>query len=191
MKKLKNKYYLLRHGECTSNIKRISSYSWEKEDPLTENGKNQAKIISKRLEEYKIDLIYCSPFRRTKETLAAINENLGIKEKKIFFDKRLEENNFGITDKKNYDEFHKLFNSQEEYFQIPVPEGENYLDVNKRILEFINEVEKKYQNKKILIISHGVPLRIFELTAKGLNNKKIIEELKKKNSQKREEIICI
>lgn len=174
----KNKYFLVRHTECVSNVKKISSYSWEKDDFLTENGIKQAKNLAKKLKKYKIDLIFCSPFRRTKETLEIINKELKINYKNIFFDKRLVENNFGITDNKHYDEFHKLFSSEEKYFEIPVPLGENYADVKKRISEFLSEVESKYSNKNILVISHGFPLRMLELVAKNLTKEECIIHLR-------------
>ena len=115
----RNKYYLVRHTECISNVRKISSYSWEKDDFLTENGTKQAKKLANQLKKYKIDFIFCSPFKRTKETLEIINKKLKINPKNIFLNERLVENNFGITDGKHYNEFHKLFSSEEKYFETP------------------------------------------------------------------------
>ena len=184
----KNKYYLVRHAECISNVKKISSYSWEKEDILTKTGIKQAEKLGDKLKNYKIDLIFCSPFTRTKQTLIIINKELKIDSKKIFFDKKLVDNNFGISDGKHYDEYHKLFSSEESYFETSVPYGENYTDVKKRVSIFLKEVESKYKNKKILIISHGFPLRMLELVAMDLNLKECIEHLRDSHFVQREEI---
>ena len=184
----KNNYYLVRHTECISNVKKISSYSWEKDDFLTENGIKQAKKLADQLKKYKIDLVFCSPFRRTKETLEIINKKLKINQKNIFFDKQLVENNFGIADNKHYDEFHKLFSSEEKYFETLVPFGENYANVKKRVSDFLSEIESKYSNKNILVISHGFPLRMIELVAKNLTKKECIIHLRDSHFVQREEI---
>ena len=184
----KNKYYLVRHTECISNVKKISSYNWEKEDILTKTGIKQAEKLSNKLKNYKIDLIFCSPFTRTKQTPVIINKELKIDSKKIFFDKKLVDNNFGISDGKHYDEYHKLFSSEESYFETPVPYRENYADVKKRVSIFLKEVESKYKNKKILIVSHGFPLRMLELVAMDLNIKECIGHLRDSHFVQREEI---
>ena len=132
----KNKYYLIRHTECISNIKKISSYKWEKEDTLTNNGIKQAQKLGNKLKNYKINLIFCSPFARTKQTLEIINKKLKLNTKQIFYESELKENNFGIADGKHYDEYHKLFSSAKAYFEMPVPYGENYADVRKRVSNF-------------------------------------------------------
>lgn len=184
----KNRYFLVRHTECISNIKKISSYSREKEDILTETGIKQAKILANKLKKHKINLIFCSPFTRTKQTFEIINKKLKLDSKKIFFDKRLVDNNFGIADGKHYDEYHKLFPTEESYFEIPVPYGENYADVKKRTDNFLFEIDSKYKNKNILIISHGFPLRMIELIAMNLSQKECIKHLRDSHFVQREEI---
>ncbi len=184
----KNKYFLVRHTECVSNVKKISSYSWEKEDILTETGIKQAEKLANKLKKYKINLVFCSPFTRTKQTFEIINKKLKLNTTKILFDKRLVENNFGIADGQHYDEYHKLFSSEKAYFETPVPYGENYADVKKRITGFLKEIESKYKNKNILIISHGFSLRMLELVAMNLNIKECIEHLRDSQFVQREEI---
>ncbi len=184
----KNKYFLVRHTECISNVKKISSHKWEKEDTLTEIGIKQAEKLANKLKKYKIDLVFCSPFTRTKQTFDIINKKLKLDSKKIFFDKRLVENNFGITDGKHYDEYHKLFSSEEKYFETPVPYGENYADIKKRTANFLKEIESKYQNKNILIISHGATLWMVESVAMNLSIKECMRHLRGGDYVQREEI---
>ena len=155
---------------------------------MTETGIEQAKKLGNKLKDYKIDLVFCSPFTRTRQTLKIVNEKLKLKINKIFFDKRLVDNNFGITDGKHYDEYHKLFPTEESYFENPVPYGENYADVKKRVSNFLSEIESNYKNKNILIISHGFPLRMLELVAMNLNIKEGIEHLRDSHFVQREEI---
>ena len=186
-----NRYYLVRHGESLSNTKNISSYSWEKEDPLTNEGIIQAKKLGEKLRDYKIDFIFCSPFRRTKETFNIMNKELKADLNNIFFDERLIEINFGSLDNKPYETFHKLFLSGEDYFKANVPNGENYSDVLQRISEFFSEVESNYSGKNILIISHGLPLGMFEIVSKGLTMDQSLSYLNSKSLSDREKICSL
>ena len=67
---------------------------------------------------------------------------------KNIFDKRLIENNFGIADEKHYDEYHKLFVSEEAYFETPVPLGENYADVKREQIIFYQKLNQNIEIKK-------------------------------------------
>lgn len=70
------KILLVRHGESMANSKKISQGNrdeWE-DTPLSENGKEQAKKVAKRLREEKIDLIISSDLKRARETAKEINK---------------------------------------------------------------------------------------------------------------------
>ena len=57
------------------------------------------------------------------------------------------------------------------------PNGENWNDVKERMLGFLNDTEGKYENKNILIISHGDPLWFLAGIIKGLEiNDKFLSE---------------
>ena len=43
------------------------------------------------------------------------------------------------------------------------------------MMDFILDFERKYQNKNILIVSHGYPLWILEGSAQGFNEEQIIK----------------
>ena len=46
------------------------------------------------------------------------------------------------------------------------------------MVDFLEEIDKKYRNKNILIISHGTPLYLLEGTVRGLKDEKLLEENK-------------
>jgi isoleucyl-tRNA synthetase len=45
------------------------------------------------------------------------------------------------------------------------------------MLNFLREIDKKYKNKKILIVSHGDPLWLFWGALKGLTNQEFLDEM--------------
>jgi broad specificity phosphatase PhoE len=183
MKLRNNQYFILRHGESLSNIKRVISCWPEKfYYPLTFKGRKEIKEAAKKLKKRKINLIFSSDLLRTKQSAEIIAKELGIKE--IFFDKRLREVNFGILNGKLIKETEKFWDregklSSLEYyskkFQIAPPKGEDYYETEKRIFDFLKEIDKMYKSKNILIISHSHPLILLEKVVYGYDLKKFVK----------------
>gem|GEM_PF-6587284 len=131
-----NKFTFLRHGESESNIKKIhSSTIGQFGDKLTINGKNQVLNIKEKIKD--IDIFISSPFERTKQTAELLSDN-------VIFEDRLKEKDFGTKNGKDIDNIGTD------------AKAENTLDVKKRVMEFLYEIDKKYDNKNILIIAHGI-----------------------------------
>ncbi len=167
-----NQYHILRHGQTIYQTKKrdiIYPCFGNDSVELTKQGEAQIEKVAKILKKEKIDLIFSSDFLRTKQTANIIAQKLKLK---IVFDKRLRDVNLGVWHGKSKKEFYQVFPRTEEkrFYERPL-EGESWLDCKKRILNFINEINQKYQNKKILIISHGDVLWLLEGAMKGLENK--------------------
>ena len=98
---------------------------------------------------------------------------------KINFDKRLREINTGTLNQKSVSQWENYFSSKAEKFTKRPPKGENRQDIQKRLKSFIKDIEKKYNNKNILIISHQDPLMLFLIIIKNLSKKALIKNWKK------------
>lgn len=157
-----NRYFAMRHGQSESNIGNnmhgVVSTRAENVDHLTEQGKAQALQAVESLKDEKIDLIFVSPFMRTRETLEILKEKLGYKDEQIVFDKRLSEIDAGELEGKNWDDYKNAFKDAKERFLSSSHKGESLLDVKNRMMNFVYEIEEKYKNKNILIISHNAAL---------------------------------
>ncbi len=173
---MRNKYILLRHGETIYQTKKKGLlYPWTSVNSvsLTKKGKEQVKSAVEKLKAKNVDLIYSSDFLRTRQTAEIVAKILGLK---IIFDKRLRDINFGIFYGGKIDEYRKFFiNKKQKFFKRP-PKGESWRDVKKRIIDFIKDIEKKYKNKTIIIISHGDPIWLLNGFLKGLSEKKLLEK---------------
>jgi broad specificity phosphatase PhoE len=170
-----NKYFLMRHGQAVSNVKNIISCWPEKfYNPLTKEGKKQVKESAKKLEFQKIDLIFASDVLRTKMTAEAVGKNLKIKPE---FDKRLREQNSGIFNNQPLDKISVFFGEMSvKRFKLKPKNGETYIDIQKRVLNFLKDIDKKYKGKNILIISHELPLILLEAKARGVLSKNFYKE---------------
>lgn len=179
-----NHYFILRHGESLTNKKKLTSCWPEKVySPLTKKGEKQIKLAARKLAKEKIDLIFSSDLLRTKQTSQIVGEALGIKPK---FDKRLREVDVGSFNGKPINEAGKFWATKNklsslEYYsrrwQIAAPGGENYRDIERRMWSFIKEIDKKYQGKNILIISHGRPLALLEKILLGQDSAWVIQNI--------------
>jgi len=177
----KNKYYILRHGETIYQTeKKKMMYPWPESEPvlLTKNGETQIKKIAKKLKNKKIDLIYSSDSSRTRQTAEIVAIELGVK---LFLDKRLRDINLGIYHGGEKAKFYQDFPDLEERFLKAPRKGESWSNCRERMVNFLKEIDKKHQNKNILLVSHGDPLWLLEGAMMGWQNKEYLKKTTKAN----------
>lgn len=165
-KKSGNTYRVMRHGESGKNVKNIVS-SDPLSNNLTEHGKEEVRQAVKTLIHDGIDVIYSSPFARTRETAELAADALNIPRSAIIFDDRLRELNFGSLSGKPYAEFIAYRETHSAHFTEPMPGGESYVEVKRRFGEFLYEVEGSLAGMRILIVTHAVGLESLATVARG------------------------
>ncbi|MDP3015178.1 MAG: class I tRNA ligase family protein [bacterium] len=184
IKKSGNRYFVMRHGEAEQNVKGILNSKLETNHYcLTEKGKKQVLAAAEILRQEKINLIFSSDLLRAKETSEMIADSLEISRDKIIFDKRIREVNFGIFDGKKSEEYRAYFSSHKERFEKIPPDGENFSQLKNRVSEFLYDIDKKYSNKNILIISHEAPILCMVAGAIGADIDKTLEITENKKEQ--------
>lgn len=173
---LKNTYYLLRHGEAISNVKQIvSSWPEELKNPLTIMGRKQVREAARKLKNKGISLIFSSDLLRTQQTADIVGRTLKIKPK---FDKRLREISFGGLNGRPAEELLYL-SFEKDRIKHSFQKSETYKNVLERVWDFFAEINRKYKNKNILVISHQCPLWILENRIKGLPLEEGLERVPK------------
>ncbi len=165
--KLKNHYFLLRHGQTIYQTeKRDILYPFPEDPPIpiTREGERQVKESAEKLKAKNIDLIFSSDFFRTRQTAGIVSRALGVE---VNFDKRLQDLNLGEFRGRLMKDYQDFFSEKKERFFKRPKAGETWNDLKKRLTDFLEEVEKKYRGKNILIISHGDPLWLLVGILKG------------------------
>ena len=173
--KVYNNYFILRHGHTnyTANlIEIIYPKSTRFELGITEQGKEDIKKLIPIIREKKVDLIFASDYLRTQITSKIIGEALNIE---IISDERLRDINLGAYEGRNKQEYYDDI-SPRKMFEEGAEGGESWMDCISRIESFIKDTEKQYQNKNILIVSHGDPLWLLE---RGIARKENIDKILK------------
>ena len=151
--------YVVRHGQTEWNV--LKKMQGSADIPLNEKGIEQAKKTKYNLENIDIDLIFCSPLMRAKQTAEVINEDRNLN---ITFDERLRERNYGEfegTSKSsfNYNDFWAYGKN------LKYDKAENVQDFFKRIYCFLDDIKEKYSDKNILIVCHAGVVKAIECYA--------------------------
>lgn len=159
------KLYLIRHAESYGNIrgKIISSTDFK----LTEKGIVQSQRIGQKicleLKEKPISA-YCSSLARAKQTLIEILRCIGQENAEIIETDLLKEMNLGLLEGMTWEERLQKYpeiDLGKKLSLLQAPHGESYQDVKNRCKTFTEKyLEKETDEKNILIVSHGITLRI-------------------------------
>lgn len=147
--KLRNKYFILRHGQTIYQTKKknlVYPRSSKSKVNLTKKGENQIKTAAKSLKKAGIDLIFSSDFFRTRQTaeIAAKELRVGVN-----FDKRLRDINWGIYQGIPKEEVYRYFSrhSGDRFHQRPT-RGESWSDCRKRMLNFLKILIRDIKGKQ-------------------------------------------
>lgn len=168
IKRSGNRYLTMRHGEAESNVKNVYSSDINAHNPLTKTGIAHVRAAAERLKGTRIDLIIASPFERTKQTAEIVREVLGLPASVLSFDARIGEVQYGTCDGAKRAEPDTEFRRSPITFTSAPEGGETLSALKRRVGDFLYDIEKKYSNKNILIVSHGGPLWFMQAVARGL-----------------------
>jgi broad specificity phosphatase PhoE len=168
--------YLVRHGQSAFNAgEDHESYMVPQTDgdhliPLTDAGHEQARSRGKHIGSDFINdaLVYRSPYRRTRETLAGVLAGAGVDPDavRIHEDPRLRELEHGFeggTDTVDAQDDLRELHSR---FFYRYRGGESPADCYDRVSTFLESLMRQMDRKqksKALIVSHGMTIRCFAM----------------------------
>lgn len=152
--RMNNQYIFIRHGQTYWNKNGIMHGQYD--IPLNFTGIKQAKKVSEELKLEHFDLCFCSPLQRAKSTAFSIL--LNHKNTKIIYDDRLKELSKGLLEGKHLNSEKLLKN--EDYGFIKKFNIESKKEFFLRIKSFLDEIESKYKNKRILIVAHSGTIKM-------------------------------
>ncbi len=156
-----NTLFLVRHGEAESNVRGfVNADVHNTTNHLTERGRAEVKRTARRLAQQKIDVIFASPLLRTQETAQIIADATGAT---IITDDRLREFGMGVFEgKKTSESLFAVFpqwptDADEQARARYAVEQE--ADLIARLRAFTDDVNARYKNHKIVVVSHGDTLQ--------------------------------
>jgi enolase len=162
---------IIRHGQSQWN--KLNLFTGSKDIDLTDEGIIEAKNC---INNEKFDVAFTSNLKRAYKTCEIIKKETN-QNYNIIKNDELNERDYGDLTGKNKSETIEIYGENQvklwrRSVDIRPPNGENLLDVIKRVEKYFNNVIKPeiISNKKILIVAHGnsirallVILKIFKL----------------------------
>ena len=159
---------LVRHGESRANTGEMVAHEvGDHAIALSERGHEQARRVGAELggEFVRRALMYVSPYRRTRETLAGILAGSGLPaaelaELRIYDDPRLREVEHGYEPIEPQEELRKTHG----WFYYRFRGGESPADCYDRTSSFLESMMRQVERKaadSVLIVTHGLTIRCF------------------------------
>ncbi|HKE17562.1 MAG TPA: histidine phosphatase family protein [Kofleriaceae bacterium] len=159
---------LVRHGESHANIGMLSSLDvGDHAIELSERGWEQARSAGQSIgaEFLASALVYASPYRRTRQTLAAILDGAAMPEEtrrsiRLFEDPRLREVEHGYESVEQQEELRRTHG----WFYYRFKGGESPADCYDRTSSFLESLMRQVERKsagRVLIVTHGLTIRCF------------------------------
>jgi 2,3-bisphosphoglycerate-dependent phosphoglycerate mutase len=169
---------LVRHGQSLWNHE--NRFTGFVDVPLTEQGRDEARLAAKALQGLKFDVAYTSVLTRAQETLAIILEALG-QRLPIIRDAALNERHYGDLQGLNKADAAKEFGEQQvklwrRSYDIPPPNGESLAMTAKRVLPFYDRAiaGDLRQGKNVLVVAHGNSNRSLVMKLDELTGEQVV-----------------
>lgn len=153
---------IVRHAEAAGNYYRRFHGFYN--SFITAKGYSQIDLLTKRLKDLDIDVVYSSDLDRTLETIKPTADCKNLPVHKM---EGLREINGGLWEDVPWDELpEKYGSSYEDWLKRPhllqMPEGESMQEFQQRLINSINEIVKENKGKNILIATHGTALKALQ-----------------------------
>ena len=141
----------LRHAETKMN--KEGRFCGRRDVEISEEGRKQAEKMRKTFKEYQFDAMYCSPLKRTKQTLEAIFQNREFIEEDGFIEISLGDWE-GLKKETISQKLRKAFQRGE----YAPPHGEKHEDIEARVKEAIERIFATYPDGSVILVctSNGI-----------------------------------
>ena len=153
------RWFIVRHGETEWNILgRIQGHS---DVPLSQNGRDQAHTVARRLAQAPVDVAYCSDLSRASETARII---LGDRNIPLHAIPELRERYYGVFEGLTLEErrgqYPEMFTaSLVKDLDFAPKGGESARATCARMTNFIAGLRARHPEETVLIVGHGGSLK--------------------------------
>jgi alpha-ribazole phosphatase len=163
----KTRIYLIRHGEVEGAG--APRYNGHADVSLSEHGVAQYHALKPRLADARITACYSSDLQRCRIGAEILGTHLGIEP---VLDPALRELNIGIWEGMTWSEIqerwpHEWQSRLADIVNYRVPDGENLLDLEGRIMPAIDRIVANHRGENVLVVAHGGANRVVLLNAIG------------------------
>ena len=142
------KIYLTRHGQTDWNVQR--KVCGRSEAQLTDLGRQQAAEMAEKVAATNVSLILCSPLERARDTARIVAGRTGVP---VMMEPRLIEQDFGAYEGRSVEDEEYRTNRENLFFRFPG--GETTAQLIARAYAVLEDVQRKYRDRSVLLVTHG------------------------------------
>ncbi len=141
----------LRHAETKMN--KEGRFCGRRDVEISEEGRKQAEKMRETFKEYHFDAMYCSPLKRTKQTLEAIFPS-----QKFIEEDGFTEISLGDWEGKNKETVDQSLRKDFQKGIYTPPYGERHEEVEARVRETIERIFATYPDNSLILVctSNGI-----------------------------------
>lgn len=159
---------LVRHGQTPWN--RDSKYQGWQDTGLTRQGRQQVKLLARKMAGERLDAIYSSDLRRARYTACKVAKYHHLR---VRASDKLREISFGAWEGLTGDQIQAKWSGLYRRWQakptgIKIPRGESVEGLARRVGGAIDEIVARHPDQTVLVATHGGPIRIAIIRARGL-----------------------
>lgn len=151
---VKSRWFLVRHGETEDNVRKV--VQGHGDTPLTENGKEQARMAGEQLKSQEIELIISSDLGRCRETAEIISKATGAE---VIFDEAFRERFMGEAEGLTYEESKERFRPFDSYDDKTPANMETVHELEERVNAAFAKHREIHGHKNVVMVSHGGSIR--------------------------------
>jgi broad specificity phosphatase PhoE len=159
--------YLARHGESDWNA--ANRFQGHSDRPLTNLGRRQAEALAELVAQENVDAIYSSPLIRALETARIVAARTGLEVTELDGLREVDTGSWsGLSRAEVQERFPEGF---ERWIAggSGWEDGETYEEMGERVLGAIRAIAAAHPNGRVLVVSHGGPIRAAQSAAEGVN----------------------
>jgi broad specificity phosphatase PhoE len=159
--------YLARHGESDWNA--ANRFQGHSDRPLTDFGREQAQALGELVAAENVEAVYSSPLKRALETALIVAARSGLE---VVEDEDLREVDTGSWSGLSRAEVQERFPEGFDRWTsggAGWEDGESYEEMAERVLAAVNRIAAAHPGGRVLIVSHGGPIRAIQGAANGMD----------------------
>ena len=152
---------MVRHGESETNVRKV--FTGQLDAPLTENGHEQARLMARYLDKYKVDKIYASSLERAIETAQAIADRQNCPMEKSDALKEIYSGFWqGLTFGEIAEKYPENYQVWKNDIGFATPDGgETCKQLYDRVTAFFEKVLTEPE-ETVCLVCHAIPIRMME-----------------------------
>ena len=158
---------IARHGQSDWNHEK--RWQGHADRPLTERGREQAQALADRLAHIELDAVYSSDLKRARDTAAVVAESQGLELRQLPDLREVDVGSWsGLTRAEAEERFPEGFARWRDGYP-GWKDGETYEAMTDRVLRAVDEIAAEHEGGRVLVVSHGGPIRAMHAAALGLD----------------------